>query len=114
MLKYAYMTSDTLMLEINGVALFLNSFYLLFYVAYTNPSDLYVEVLKPLGTGAILIAIMICYTLYEDPELVQWRFAFAIAVFMLILVGWPLLDLVRLIKSAVFCFNKFNSAKNSS
>lgn len=107
MLKYAYMTKDTLMLEINGVALFLNCVYLMFYVAYTNPTDLYDEVLKPLGTGVILIAIMICYTLYEDPELVQWRFAFAIAVFMLILVGWPLLDLVRLKITVYLIFFKY-------
>lgn len=93
MLEYAFMTTDTLMIQVNGLALVLHCIYLVFYAVYSQ--DILNEVLKPLGMGVLLLIGMFSYAFYEDPELVKWRYAFLTTVLMLTMLGVPLLELVR-------------------
>lgn len=92
------------MLEINVLALVLNSLYLLVFIKYTeNFSE---EVLKPLTIGAVFLGVMFIYTLFEDPDLLEWRFALITATLMLITLALPILNVVRL-KSVVLIIKSY-------
>lgn len=93
MLIYAVMLSDSLMLQINIIALSLNCTYLTFYMMYSE--DLVNDVLKPLAMGVALIAVMFSYSKSEDPELIKLRYGIITTTFMLVLLTLPLLKLVR-------------------
>lgn len=112
MMKYANMTDDWLMFQINTVALVLNALYITFYMLYTE--DQFNEVLKQLAIGVAVIAIMFNYSKYEDQEVVKWRYGVITTIFMLILLALPLFELVNAntINSAHVLFAISNSASH--
>lgn len=96
MLKYSIMLADKATVVVNLAAIILNAFYLSFYYGYSeNRSD---EIYKPLSYGAALVAVLLAYTSWEDPTVVEYRYSIITTVLLLLLIGSPLFrvsDIVR-------------------
>lgn len=87
------MLEDAAMLIVNLVAIVLNFFYTVFYYKYSN--NKYEEVLKPLSIGTGLVAIFLGYAHFENPDYIEFRYGMVLTILMLLLLGSPLLDVVR-------------------
>lgn len=80
------------MFNVNVAAILLNSLYLGFYLTYAL--DKYQEVIVPALKGSALIAILLTYVAYENPDLVEFRYSFIVTALMLLLMGSPLAEVV--------------------
>lgn len=94
MLQYAIMLEDMAMLQVNVAAIVLNLIYVGFYYVYC--SEKWHEVFKPSAIGVALVAVLLAYISYEDPELIEMRYGLIITVLMLLLLGSPLIEVVSL------------------
>lgn len=92
MLQYAIMLEDLVMYRVNVAAILLNIGYIGFYYLYC--SEKWHQVFKPSAVGVALIAVLLAYIGYEDPELIESRYGLIVTVLMLLLLGSPLLELV--------------------
>lgn len=92
MLQYAIMLEDLAMYRVNLAAVILNVAYIAFYYLYC--SEKWQQIYKPSAFGALLIAVLLGYIGYEDPELIESRYGLIMTVLMLCLLGSPLLELV--------------------
>lgn len=100
MLQYAIMLEDLAMYQVNLAAILLNVGYIVFYYLYC--SEKWHQIFKPSAVGAALIAVLLAYIGYEDPELLESRYGLIITILMLLLLGSPLLEVVS--ANASFCF----------
>lgn len=91
-LKFAILLNDPNMFNVNVAAILLNSLYLGFYLTYAL--DKYQEVIVPALKGSALIAILLTYVAYENPDLVEFRYSFIVTALMLLLMGSPLAEVV--------------------
>lgn len=92
MLKHGLLLNDPAMLQVNVAAIFLNIMYTMFYYMYSR--EKYRDVLKPLGIGALIVAIFLGYAEIEDPKNLEFRYGLIVTVLMLLLLGSPLLHVV--------------------
>lgn len=93
-LKYGLLLSDTAMIQVNMVAIILNTLYSFLYYKYSE--DKYEEVLKPLGLATALVAVFLGYAQIESHENIEFRYGLVLTVLMLLLLGAPLLDVVSI------------------
>lgn len=99
-LKYGFLLNDAAMLQVNFVAIFLNTLYTLLYYKYSE--DKYEEVLKPLGVGTALVAIFLGYAQIENNDSLEFRYGLILTILMLLLLGAPLVDVVRIYNVLTF------------
>lgn len=92
MLKHGLLLNDPAMLQVNVAAILLNILYTTFYYWYSE--DKVGDVLKPLGIGAVVVAIFLGYAQVEDPQNLEFRYGLIVTVLMLLLLGSPLIQLV--------------------
>lgn len=97
MLKYSLMLADTATLVVNFAAVFLNVLYLSFYFIYSNNKK--DEIYKPLSYGMALVSILLAYTSWEDPTLVEYRYSIITTVLLLLLIGSPLLEVNEIVRT---------------
>lgn len=93
MLQYSIMLEDLAMYRVNLAAILLNVGYIIFYYLYC--SEKWHQIFKPSAFGALLVAVLLAYIGYEDPELIESRYGLIVTILMLCLLGSPLLELVR-------------------
>lgn len=93
MLQYAIMLEDLAMYRVNLAAIVLNVVYIGVYYLYC--SEKWHQIYKPSAFGALLVAVLLGYIGYEDPELIESRYGLIVTILMLLLIGSPLLELVR-------------------
>lgn len=92
-MKYGLLLNDAAMFTVNSVAIVLNLIYTIFYYNYSeNKQD---EVFKPLSIGAALVAVFLGYAQFESPQNIEYRYGLILTILMLLLIGSPLLDVVR-------------------
>lgn len=82
------------MIKVNIAAIFLNIVYSLFF--YQFAEDKVVEVLKPLSFAFAIVAVILGYAGFENPDNLEYRFGFILTLLSLALLGAPLKDLVSL------------------
>lgn len=92
MLQYAIMLEDLAMYRVNLAAILLNVGYIAIYYLYC--SEKWHQIFKPSAFGVLLIAVLLGYIGYEDPELIENRYSFIVTILMLGLIGSPLLEVV--------------------
>lgn len=92
MLQYAIMLEDLAMYRVNLAAILLNVGYIVFYYLYCY--EKWHQIFKPSAVGVGIIAVLLAYIGYEDPELIESRYGFIVTVLMLFLLGSPLLEVV--------------------
>ncbi|XP_076266814.1 sugar transporter SWEET1-like isoform X2 [Rhynchophorus ferrugineus] len=96
-LKYGLLLSDPAMIKVNIAAIFLNIVYSLFF--YQFAEDKVIEVLKPLSFAFAIVAVILGYAGFENPDNLEFRFGFILTVLSLALLGAPLKDLRKIISN---------------
>ncbi|KAB0794360.1 hypothetical protein PPYR_11199 [Photinus pyralis] len=97
MLKYSIMLADKATIVVNLAAIILNALYLSFYYAYSENRP--VEIYKPLSYGVALVAVLLAYTSWEDPTVVEYRYSIITTVLLLLLIGSPLFQVSDIVKT---------------
>lgn len=94
-LKYGTMLRDDAMITVNFGGIALNIIYMMVFYAYSlNKTTVWLQ----LGASGAFTAVLIGYTEWEQPDLVEHRFGLILTALMLMLIGSPLLGLRSIIK----------------
>jgi len=96
-IQFGYFIRDVGMIKVNFIGFALSVIYCLIYYWYT-PNAQKTQVWGKFGIGGALVAAIIAYAQYEDPELVEFRFGVILTILLLGLIGSPLADLPEIIK----------------
>jgi len=94
-LKYGFLLSDDTIINVNVVAIVLNTIYSVFYYQYAQ--NKYEEVLKPLAFGVGLAAFVLGYAAVESNENIEFRFGIILTLLLLGLLGAPLASLPEIV-----------------
>lgn len=91
-LENSYLNNDmrTFVTSIIGITLY--SIYTSIYFVYSQNKE--EEIYKPLAVAVAVVAVLMVYTQFEDPQLLPWRFGLAVTVLTLAVLGFPLLQIV--------------------
>lgn len=92
-MRYGLLLNDAAMLTVNTVAIILNITYIIFYYNYSENKQ--EEIFKPLSIGVAIAAVFLGYAHIESPQNIEYRYGLILTILMLMLIGSPLLDVVR-------------------
>lgn len=82
-------------IRVNSLGVALNIAYICFFYNYTNATKEKTGVWVTLGYGGAFLAAVVGYCAYEDPKELPFRYGILFSVILFVLVGMPLLDIVR-------------------
>lgn len=82
-------------IRVNSLGVALNIAYICFFYNYTNATKEKTGVWVTLGYGGAFLIAVIGYCAYEDPKVLPFRYGILFSVILFVLVGLPLLDIVR-------------------
>ncbi|KAJ8979505.1 hypothetical protein NQ317_015683 [Molorchus minor] len=112
MLRLGLLMNDAAMIQVNVAAVFLNILYTAFYYVYS--SDKYEEVLKPLGIGSTIAAVILGYAQLENPENLEFRYGLITTVLMLLLLGAPFIRSASSVPICAYDFKEIIDKKDAS
>ncbi|XP_066997602.1 sugar transporter SWEET1 [Anabrus simplex] len=96
MLKYSLILDDPAMTRVNLFGLFLNALYLVCYYIYTHEKG---AVLTQLMYSTAFVGVLLGYTAWESPDLIEFRFGMIITILLMLLIASPLFSLGEVIRT---------------
>ncbi|XP_060531745.1 sugar transporter SWEET1 [Cylas formicarius] len=96
MVKYGYLLSDQITINVNVVAILFNSIWAAIYYQYSE--NKWEEFGKPTSYAVALVAVFLGYAAVEDPKHLEFRYSFLTTILMLLLLGAPLTGLKEIIE----------------
>uniref|UniRef100_A0A1B6GRM6 Sugar transporter SWEET1 n=1 Tax=Cuerna arida TaxID=1464854 RepID=A0A1B6GRM6_9HEMI len=95
-LQYGIIINDPAMIPVNIFGFVLNVVYSICFYMYTTEKT---EFLSSLSKVSAVTAVLVGYALWEQQDLVEFRFGLIVTVLMLTLIGAPLFSLGEIIKN---------------
>lgn len=92
-MQFGFILNDDTMIRVNFFGLFLNIIYLMVFYIYT-PGPEKIEVWAKFGYAGAFSAAIVAYSNFEDPAKLEQRLGLLLSVFLFILIGFPLKDMV--------------------
>ncbi|EDS36531.1 conserved hypothetical protein [Culex quinquefasciatus] len=96
-IQFGQMLRDDAMIQVNFIGLALNIVYVCAFYLFTVGAAK-TKVWGQIGVAGAVVAGILSYVQYEDPQLVEFRFGVILTVILLLLVGMPLLGLGEILK----------------
>lgn len=93
-MRFGMILNDLPTIRINGIGAIIHILYICFYYSYTKGVKEKAEVWAQLGYGGALLLGILAYAEYEDKGVLPYRFGILVTIFLVVLVGTPLLSLV--------------------
>lgn len=95
---FGQMLNDPVTVKVNLIGVALSAIYISVFYMYTPLNDKFNVWLK-VGTAGAFSAMMVGYTKYEDPELVEHRFGLIVTLLLYALIASPMAELGQVIRN---------------
>lgn len=92
--RFGVAINDLPTVRINAIGVAIHIAYICFFYLYTNSVKEKTQVWAQLGYGGALLLGLLAYAEFENPKLLPFRLWIIVTVFLIVLVGSPLLSLV--------------------
>jgi len=96
--RFGMILNDLPTVRINAIGVVLHIVYICFFYSRTKGVKEKTEVWAQLGYGGALLLGIFAYAEYEDKTVLPYRFGIILTVFLVVLVGSPLLSLGEFIR----------------
>lgn len=96
MFQYSSILNDPAMTRVNIFGLILNICYLLCYYIYSHEKSV---ILTQMMYATVFIGIMLGYSFWESPSLIEFRYGMIITILLMLLIASPLFSLSEIIRT---------------
>ncbi|XP_070503995.1 sugar transporter SWEET1-like [Chironomus tepperi] len=94
---FGQMLNDPVTVKVNLIGVILSAVYISIFYMYTPLNDKF-NVWLRIGAAGAFSAVMVAYTKYEDPELVENRFGMIVTLLLYALIASPMTELGEIIR----------------